>query len=166
MNTPMHCDKEAIVIEAVRRGQWEENLRVHAQDCPVCADALLATHFLCEMQTADLAGARVPDAGWMWWRAQLRAKHTAAQRATQPITLVEHLAWTCAALSLAGLCIWQWRSIRAWFVSGRIAWYLGRDSVQSFLVSAWEKSGALLIFSAAAILIFFSFLALLIWADD
>lgn len=166
MNMPMHCEKEPVVIEAVRRGRWDESLHAHAQDCSICADAVLAAHFLREMQATDLAEARVPDAGWMWWRAQLRARRAAAQRATQPITLVEHLACACAALSLAGLCIWQWRSIRAWFASGRVAWHLGGYSVQSFFLSVWEKSDALLIFSAAAILIFLSFMAVLIWADD
>jgi hypothetical protein len=166
MNMPFYCEKEPMVIEAVRRGRWEESLQAHAQDCPVCADAVLAARFLEEMRVADLLEAKVPDAGWMWWRAQLRARREAARRATQPITLVEHLACACAALSLAGLCVWQWRSIRAWLASGRVAWHLGGDSVQSFFVSAWEKSGPLLVFGAAAILILFSFVALLIWADD
>lgn len=155
-----------MVIEAVRRGQWDESLHAHAQDCPACADAVLVTHFLREMQATDLAEARVPGAGWMWWRAQLRARRADAQRATQPITLAARLAFACAALSLAGLCFWQWRSIRACFVFGRVAWYLGRDSVQSFFVSVWEKSDALLIFGAATLLIFLSFVAVLIWADD
>lgn len=158
----MHCEKEPLVIEAVRRGRWEESLQAHAQDCAFCADAVVAAHFLRGIQAIDLAGARVPTSGWMWWRAQLRAKRAAAQRATQPITLVEHFACASLVLSLAALCVWQWRSIRAWLVLSGVAGHLSA----SFFARVWDKSNTLLIFSAAGILIFLSFMALLIWADD
>src|SRR5450755_2311228 len=121
-----HCEKETLIIEAARRGFWEEDLRAHAAECPVCSDAALAAQFLQEMQHADLAEVKVPSAGWMWWRAQLLAKRAAAERVTQPITLVEQMAGACAVLSAVGLFVWQWHSIRAWFATFAGARHLGK----------------------------------------
>src|SRR5580698_3757570 len=57
------CEKEALVIDAARRGEWAEGLRAHTADCPVCSDAALAAQFLVEMQESDLAEVKVPSAG-------------------------------------------------------------------------------------------------------
>jgi hypothetical protein len=166
MNLPLYCEKEPLVIEAVRRGFWEDELRAHAEDCPVCSDAALAAQFLQEMQYADLAEVKVPSSGWMWWRAQLMAKRAAAERATQPITLVEQMAAACAALSVIGVLIWQWHAIRAWFATVGGTWRLGSYSAQELIVNLWAKSNALLIVSACAFLVVLSLAAYLILAEE
>jgi hypothetical protein len=161
-----HCEKESLVIEATRRGYWEEELRAHAADCTVCGDAALAAQFLQEMQAADLADVKVPSAGWMWWRAQLMAKRAAAERATQPITLVEQMAGACAALSLIGVLVWQWHSIRAWVASLGGTWHSGSFAAYAFVANRLQESSMLVIFSASAFLIFLAVAAYLIWAEE
>ncbi len=163
---PVSCEKEPIVIEAVRNGRWEEELRAHVAGCQACADAALAAGFLLEMQEADLAAVKVPSAGWMWWRAQLRAKRAAAERATQPITLVEEMAYASVVLSLIGLCIWNWRAIRAWLSTFVGAWRIDSGSLQAFALNLWANSNLLIIFSAAAFVVFLGFAAYLIWAEE
>jgi hypothetical protein len=113
---PFECEKEARVIESVRTGSWDSDLREHAATCPACSEAALAAGVLKEMRAADLAEARIPDAALMWWKAQLLAKREAAERATQPIHFVERFAYAWVALSGIGICVWQWRAIRSWLV--------------------------------------------------
>jgi hypothetical protein len=161
-----HCEKEILVIEAARRGYWEEELRAHAADCPVCADAVLAAQFLREMHEADLAEVKVPSAGWMWWRAQLMAKRAAAERATQPITLVEQMAGACAALSVIGVLIWQWHAIRAWAASLGGTWRLAASPAHALVTSLLQESTKLLLLGAGGFLIILGFAAYLIWSEE
>lgn len=161
-----HCEKETLVIEAARRGYWEEDLRAHAADCPVCSDVALASQFLQEMQHADLADVRVPSAGWMWWRAQLMAKRAAAERATEPITLVEQIAGACGVASAIGLLFWQWHAIRAWVASLGGTWQSGSYAAYSLVASRVQESSMLVIVSAGAFLVILCFAAYLIWAEE
>jgi hypothetical protein len=160
------CEKENAVLEAIRLGQWQEELREHVADCPSCADAALAAQFLQDVRESDLASTRVPSAGWMWWRAQLRAKREAAERIVEPITIVERVAYVFAALSIAGLIFWNWSSIRAWLSPVGGAWKLTSLSAQSYLLALWEKSGFLMVVGAGALVLFLSLIAYLIWAEE
>lgn len=160
------CQKEPAVIAAVRRGAWEEELRAHAAACPVCSEVALVARALGEMHAAGLADARVPSAGWMWWRMQLRAKREAGERATQPITLIERVTYACIALSAIGLCLWNWHSIYAWFASLGSAAHVANFSIEQFIAAAWDKAGLLMLISCGGFVIILSFIAYLIWADE
>ncbi len=116
--TPMVCEKEQQVLGAVRSGRWDDEsnspLRLHAASCPACADVALVAQFL--HQDIDRAGtqARLPEAGLVWWKAQLLARRAAAERATQPIALVERVACAWGLLSLLGVAVWRWPEIGVW----------------------------------------------------
>jgi len=114
---PHECENEKLVIEAARTGRWDADLQRHIAECESCADAALAARVLNEMRASDEAEARIPHAGLMWWKAQLLAKQRAGERATQPINFVERFAYAWAALCAVGICVWQWRVIRAWLAS-------------------------------------------------
>jgi hypothetical protein len=114
---PHECKNERLVIEAARTGRWDTELQQHAAQCQACADAVLAARVLNEMRAIDESEARIPNAGLMWWKAQLLAKREAGERATQPITFVERFAYVWIAVCAIGVSIWQWRTIRTWLAS-------------------------------------------------
>lgn len=118
------CEKESLIIKVARRGLCDKELEQHAANCPVCSEVAFAARVLNEMRAEDEAQARIPDAGLMWWKAQLLAKREAGEKATQPINFAERFAYAWAAICLMGICVWQWDAIRAWFASipsGRVA---------------------------------------------
>lgn len=117
LSKPSACEREVRVIQAARTGFWEAELEQHAANCPACAEAAFAARALKEVRAADQAAARIPDAGLMWWKAQLLAKREAGEHATQPIHLVERFAYALAAVCFAGVCVWQWSALRSWLVS-------------------------------------------------
>ena len=172
---PFECEKESLVIEAVRSGSWDADLREHAAHCESCSDAALAARVLNEMRAVDLAEARIPDAGLMWWKAQLVAKRTAAERATQPISFVERFTYVCGVICFIGVCVWQWDAIRAWFApiksgfrgarSTASAWHLDLHVMQSSIASWAEKAASLqkssltIMLSVGVLLIFVAFAA-------
>jgi hypothetical protein len=172
---PFECEKESLVVEAVRSGSWDADLREHAAHCESCSDVALAARVLNEMRGVDQAEARIPDAGLMWWKAQLVAKRTAAERATQPISFVERFTYVCGILCFIGVCVWQWAAIRAWFApirsgfrgarSAASVWHLDLHAMQSSIASWAEKAGSLqkssltIVLSVGVLLIFVAFAA-------
>ena len=101
-----HCEQEDAVIRAARGGAWGDGLRDHLAVCPACADAELVAEFLIEESRAA-PDSPLPDPGTVWWKAQLRARRAAAERATRPIRIVERVAWACGLGSLVAAAIWQ-----------------------------------------------------------
>jgi hypothetical protein len=108
LSTPMvECEFEADVLAAVMQSRWPERvdteLRAHAASCPLCSDVVaVAGAIACEAEQ-PLRAANIPDAGRVWWVAQMRARREAAKTAGRPITAVQVLAFS-AAMGLLGAC--------------------------------------------------------------
>lgn len=90
---PVECLREQELIETVTHGRWPEGcdseLRAHIATCSICGDALqLCLSFNEDRETAK-AGAQIPSAGLVWWRAELRARQEAMRTAARPITFIE-----------------------------------------------------------------------------
>ena len=94
------------------------------------------------------------------------AKRDAAERATQPITLVEQMAGACTVLSITGVLIWQWHAIRAWVVSFGGAWHMAAYPAHAMVTSVAQESSKLLMLSAGGFLVILGFAAYLIWAKE
>jgi hypothetical protein len=163
---PFDCEKEPLVLEAVRTGEWNDELRRHTTDCSACSDAALASSFLLAMREEDRAEARVPHAGRVWWKAQLQARRQAAERAARPITLAQTAAFAFAALAFAGICVWQWPVVHAWLGSLYGGWHFNAAPVSSFVVNLWQTSSSTVIMGASAVLVFLTFIAYLVWKEE
>ena len=98
MKTPQ-CEKEPTVTELLQSGRWPEAcdaaLRSHVEICAVCSEIVLLSRLLQDDNAALLADVKLPDAGLVWWKAQLRARREAAEAAARPIALAERFALAC-----------------------------------------------------------------------
>lgn len=94
------CDRERRVLAALRSGVWEDDLRDHARDCPLCADVLVVAEFLQEESIAARQEPLLPGAGLLWWKSQLRAREIAVRRATRPITVAAILSTLACGVAL------------------------------------------------------------------
>lgn len=162
----IHCEKEPLVLEAVKNGRWDDDLRRHTAECAVCSEVALTASFLHAMRDEDFAEVQVPQAGRVWWRAQLQARRTAAERAVKPVTIAELAAFVCAALAFVGVCVWQWQAFSARLASFAAGWHLDSAPVQNFVVNLWQTSSTTLILGASAVLIFFLLLAYLVRTEE
>lgn len=119
----VHCEREAEIIEALRRGALHAELAKHAADCAICADTLAVSEFLQADNTAAFVqhghskrsaepwlglnpstvnekaqvSAGLPDSDCLWWKAQLARKQIAVERATRSIALVRKVSYLGAA---------------------------------------------------------------------
>jgi len=127
------CKHETELVEALTSGRWPgacgDDLRGHVAICAVCADVVLVAQALEQESAQARVEMSLPAAGLVWWKAQMRARREAAERAAQPIAIVEGLAWVCGVVCLLGTAIWQRRWIEEWVgwlaqttQSGHFAW--------------------------------------------
>ncbi len=154
-----HCEKEQAILAAAQSGRWEDELHAHAAACPVCADVVLVAQFMQNLVEEAGAEAALPDAGRIWWKAQLLAKQAAVERATLPIAIVEKIAYACAALALAGGVVWTWPLMSNWLAQVRTAWTLvfSANAIQPY---------SLLLTSAGLFLFLLLSLLYTVWAEQ
>ena len=134
----VYCERESVIIEALRRGALDPELAKHAATCAICADTLAASEFLQpEAQVAPL----LPDSDFLWWKAQLARKQMAVERATRSIALVKKASYFGAAA--AGL----WLG----FAPGHLASILSALSRQQILPAGTLGQSALLVGVAALV---------------
>lgn len=103
----MSCEFEAEVLAAALEARWPERadaeLRAHAAGCAVCSETALVAGAMEQAREESRAMAAIPDAGRVWWLAQLRARREAERAADRPITLMQAAAFACAT-GLLGAC--------------------------------------------------------------
>ena len=106
----MECDREIEIVEAVTCGRWpagaDEELQSHAASCPVCMDVVQVGLALTQDRSNALLSAQVPSAGLVWWRAEMRSRRDAVERATRPMRIVEWTALACVLAVAAGFLYW------------------------------------------------------------
>ena len=109
------CPREQEVVSAVSGGHWpercDEELRAHAAGCPICAEVAAIAAALQADRGALWREAHVPPAGRVWWRAEMRARHEAARKAAQPITIAQAVAGASVVGLLFALVQIAWPSV-------------------------------------------------------
>ena len=160
MNLP-NCERESAVLKAAESGQWSKGLRAHAQACEVCSDALLVTHYLQSQAQAAQAEAPLPDAGLIWWKAQLQAKRAAAERATRPIVILEKISYAVGAVGIAVLLVWFWPQIANWAGMFKLVW-----AQSSSLGMPLLQPSAYLLAGGGTLLFVFFFFLYAVWAEE
>jgi hypothetical protein len=134
------CERETELVEALTSGRWPdacgEDLRRHAATCVVCADVVVVARALEQESAQARVEMALPAAGLVWWKAQMRARREAAERAAQPIAIVEGLAWVCGVLCLLGTAIWQRRWIEKW-----LGWFAQTTQSSHFAWSSLWSQG-------------------------
>jgi len=101
----IECSHETDILDAVASGRWPERvdveLREHAAACAICSEVAVVSSLYREDYSAAMDQIRVPSAGLVWWKSELRARREAVRVASRPITLVAGIAGTCAVAVLA-----------------------------------------------------------------
>ncbi|HUZ45005.1 MAG TPA: hypothetical protein VMW54_00060 [Terriglobia bacterium] len=90
------CPYEDQLLRALGEGRapqaFAEPLREHVNGCASCAE-VAALYELFQSDSERLqAAARPPEAGRVWWRANLAARREAARRALLPVAIAEKAA--------------------------------------------------------------------------
>lgn len=129
------CDREQDVLDALTARRWpercDEALRDHVNGCPVCKDLAQITAAIANDHDALWSSARVPPAGVVWWRAQLRAREDNARAAGQPVAFIQGVAASVALWLLVSV----YRALPAGYVSEWRAWITSSFPTYSFTLA-------------------------------
>lgn len=101
------CVFEEKIERASRSGRWSDELLAHVAECHACEEIALVASYLCASNRADAGDAGLPDAGRIWWKAQLSANAAAMERALRPIVWARRFAFGAfAAVIVAAFILW------------------------------------------------------------
>ena len=93
------------MLVSLQAARWPDacdaSLREHVAGCASCTDLLAVVGPLLDEQHALMQEAPVPSSAIVWWRAQMRSRRESAEKAAQPISVVQGIALACAAGLLA-----------------------------------------------------------------
>jgi hypothetical protein len=100
----VECVREQEVLDAITAGRWPdrlgEELAAHVASCSICADlGIVAQAFSADYQDA-LSHVRLPSAGLVWWRAELRARQDAVRTVNRPISWAQYIAAGCGIVAV------------------------------------------------------------------
>ena len=117
----LECNREPELVAAITSGCLPDacnaELRNHIETCGVCKDVVIVARALHEEHACALEDVRVPPAGLVWWRAELRARQQASRVAERPLTFAHAFAGACtvgvALALLVGMLPW----VQEWLIS-------------------------------------------------
>ena len=124
----VNCPQEAAITRAVRAGNIDESLPSHAATCAICREVFQAASWMQGLARTSESNPTLPDAGRVWWKAQLAEKQLKAEKAQDFSEWVEIISATVVSLGLAGWLAWNWFAIQ-----GLMAWVL--KSTESWLTA-------------------------------
>ena len=105
------CEREQDVLDAIAANRWPDRLgtelSAHVADCGVCGDLGIIAQTLSEDYETASAHARLPSAGLVWWRAEIRARLEAGRVASRPITAVQMITAACGIGVALFLLVWS-----------------------------------------------------------
>jgi hypothetical protein len=123
------CPREQEVLDAIASGRWpdrlEDDLTLHVNGCGFCKDLGLVADALSADFSSAIEQARVPTAGLVWWRAEIRARQESLRVASRPITLAHYIGCGCAAvLALALVMLFDLKSLASFSLMSLIPDFL------------------------------------------
>lgn len=131
------CDREQELLTALRTGQWTPDLRAHFADCDNCAELAMTAEFM--QQAAATVDPRVPAAGLVWWKAQLRARREAAHAAARPVLIAERAAAILALLGAIAAMAWLSSDSTPGALAAVIVLALITTTAAGALLFAWSR---------------------------
>ena len=109
------CSRLDEVRSALAQGHWPEacaaDLRAHAETCTRCAQEILLTTHLQQDRAATIASAQPIAPSLLWWRAQVRRRNAALERAGRPLAAAQIFALVIATAVIVRIFAAHWRSI-------------------------------------------------------
>jgi hypothetical protein len=112
------CSYEKELTQTLKDGHWPQGcgqeLRAHVDACGTCSDLVLVTQTFQHARSESEIAATSGSPSLLWWRAQLRRRHAAAERVSRPITIAQIFAWLVTALVGIVFVTSQYRSGLRW----------------------------------------------------
>jgi hypothetical protein len=116
------CNHEPTIAAAVSRGELPEDLRLHAEACPACREALSVARKLHELAMEHSKDVALSAAA-MWRRLSFRLRREKARQAEAPLIWMNRIFVLTTILLFAALLAIAWQSHPS------VVWAIGLSSM-------------------------------------
>ncbi len=100
-----NCEFEQKIVREFSGWKDSPELSAHVASCANCREALKVATWMRTSARAESQLPPLPTPGFLWWKAQIIQKQTAARRATQPLVWAQVIAFALAAAAFTGILI-------------------------------------------------------------
>lgn len=137
----MTCPQEHSIIHAVRANEWTDELRSHADRCPICKETVAMTTMMNKLSNFEPPHS-LPSYRLIWLKAQYARK----QERISTLDMVTLIAMSAAGvMGLAGLLFWRFPKL--------LGGMLGSGGTGSFPWSTIFSGGTPFIAAVGALLV-------------
>jgi uncharacterized membrane protein YhaH (DUF805 family) len=109
------CSRLDEVQQALALGHWPQacpaELRTHVERCSRCSDEVLLTNHFQLTRTETIKAARTEPPNLLWWRAELRRRNTALERAGRPLMAAQVFALLITLAAIAAVTAIHWNGL-------------------------------------------------------
>jgi predicted anti-sigma-YlaC factor YlaD len=107
------CEREPEMLDAAARGAAHgDAAAAHLASCASCREAVASVAWLREMADTSIDAPRpLPEAGVIWWKAQLLRRWESERRAAAPIERMHWIEIAAGVASLGVFLVWQWSGL-------------------------------------------------------
>jgi len=142
------CSQEVSILKAIRTGTWEEAVSTHLAGCAACEEIVQASRWMQALAQDCENAETLPDAGRVWWRAQVSEEQAKAERAQELLEWVELISATIFSAGLAGWIVWHWNAIQSSLTS-----FIADTWLHSWIATSSVLNMALLTVSSGAVIL-------------
>jgi hypothetical protein len=103
----LECIKERLILRASLSGQWTDELLAHLASCNACQESMDVSRYMQKLSEVSAAEHPLPNAQYVWWKAQFLDQELAQERATRPLFIAQAVSYAVITLGLVGLLIWK-----------------------------------------------------------
>jgi len=104
-----NCSNEVAVQKAAHSGEWPESLKTHVTACDACREVADTSRWMQALADPSEKSFALQDASFLWWRAQLSEKQTAAVRVQETLEWAEFALVIVVVAGLAVWATWNWQ---------------------------------------------------------
>lgn len=123
------CELEGQLLQALRAGEIDRDLKEHAESCPDCSEAARVNVWMNRLAATTQRADSLPDPRILRLKAELFGTTQAAQLVLQPIRFLQRVAFAVVAICWAALIAWKWDVLTNISMESAFAGILGGVSI-------------------------------------
>ena len=110
----MICKNQDVVLNAIKRGKWDDEIRTHFESCAICQEEAIVWGWMKSFAQKTEKEANPAAYGLIWLKAQFMKKQEAQRKALWPLVIFQIVAGALLGLVLLFLTFENWPLIQGW----------------------------------------------------
>ena len=111
------CSHEREVVQAKRTGDWNPDLTLHHEQCPICMEVAHVAGLMQELLILPDSTRGLLDPDLVWYRAQLMEMQLVEQRLLWPLLTAEIAASVVCTTTMGLWFAWNWPKLQQLLLS-------------------------------------------------